>query len=65
MTFQPNSYHSYHSAQNLPGSGQNQWGRVKYSLSVDSNWTPAVLIIYSVGIGLLIKTKSHDGPKNK
>ena len=36
-----------------------------FHLSVDSTWTPAVLIIYSVGIGLLIKTKSHDGPKNK
>ena len=32
MTFWPNSYHSYHLTQNPPGFGQNQWGRVKYSL---------------------------------
>ena len=36
-----------------------------FHLSVDSTWTPAVLIIYFVGIGLLMKAKSHDGPKKK
>ena len=36
-----------------------------FHLSMDSTWTPAVLIIYFVGIGLLMKTRSHDGPKNK
>ena len=35
-----------------------------FHLSMDSTWTPAVLIIYFVGIGLLMKIKSHDGPKN-
>ena len=36
-----------------------------FHFPVDSTWTPAVLIIYFVGIGSLMKTKSHDGPKNK
>ena len=35
-----------------------------HGLHLDSTWTPAVLIIYFVGIGLLMKIKSHDGPKN-
>ena len=36
-----------------------------FHLSVDSTWTPAVLIIYFVGIDLPMKTKSHYGPINK